>query len=179
MSLVVARRYAHALADVLGPAGDSRGTLNQLQDFLAAYQESQELREVFETPAISVAEKLKVLNAILTSLRASQTTVNFLRVLVANFRMAMLEEVVGAFRSLAYERMGIVQVHITSATPISESSRRSLQIAFNQLLKKQVELDFQLDPGVLGGVRAKIGSTVYDGSVRGALGRLRQKLILP
>lgn len=176
--MVVARRYARALTDVLGPAGDFRGTLNQLQDFLTAYRESHELREVFETPAVSVPEKLKVLNAILAGLGASQITVNFLRVLVANFRMAMLEEAVEAFRGLAYERMGIVQVQITSATPLSEPSRRSLSAGFNRLLNKQVELEFQLDPGILGGVRAQIGSTVYDGSVRGALARLREQLIL-
>jgi F-type H+-transporting ATPase subunit delta len=178
LSMVIARRYARALADVLGPAGDFHGTLNQLQDVLAAYRESPELREVFDTPAVSVPDKLKVLTAIAASLGASPVTVNFLRVLVLHFRMALLPEVVEAFRDLAYERLGIVQVEVVSATALSEPSRRSLQAGFNRLLKKQVELEFQVDLEILGGVRAQIGSTVYDGSVRGALARLGEQLIL-
>ena len=175
--MVVANRYARALAEVVAASGDYRRVLQELQDFASAYRESPELQEVFVSPAVALPQKLKVLEAIGQRLGESPVTLNFLRVLLANYRMPLLEEAVQAYRKIANEREGIVQVTITSASELSEAERESVAARFRQLTGKQVELDFRIDNGLVGGMMAQIGSTVYDGSVRGNLARMREQLI--
>jgi F-type H+-transporting ATPase subunit delta len=176
MSMVVANRYARALADVIGPSGDYRKTLTELEAFLAVYRESLELREVCETPAIDMAKKLSVLKAIAAKMGTSHITLNFLQVLMSHYRFPMLEEVVQAFRNVAYSRMGIVRVSIASASPLTDAERQLLQGRFSQLTHMQSELEFHHDPDLIGGLVAQVGSTVYDGSIRGSLERIEQRL---
>jgi F-type H+-transporting ATPase subunit delta len=175
--MVIANRYARALADVLAASGDYRKVLAELEDFERAYRESPELREVFDSPAVALPEKIKVLEAIGQRLGESPVTLNFLRVLVANYRMPMLVEAAQAFRKIANDREGIVQVTITSAADLSTTEREGVAARFRQLTGKQVELDFRIESGLLGGMMAQIGSTVYDGSVRGSLARIREQLM--
>src|SRR5208337_2776172 len=164
MPMAVANRYASALADVVGPGGDYRKVLQELQDFAAAYRESLELRQVFESPAATSAQKVKVLEAIEARLAGSPLTLIFLRVLLVNYRMPLIEEVVQAFHSIANDRMGVVQVIILSASDLSEAERESVASRFRELTGKQVELEFRVDSELLGGILAQIGTTVYDGS---------------
>ena len=176
MPMAVANRYASALADVVGPGGDYRKVLQELQDFAAAYRESLELRQVFESPAATSAQKVRVLEAIEARLAGSPLTMIFLRVLLVNYRMPLIEEVVQAFHSIANDRMGVVQVIISSASHLAEAERESVASRFRELTGKQVELEFRIDSELLGGIRAQIGNTVYDGSVRGNLARIREQL---
>ena len=177
MAMVVANRYARALAEVVGRAGDDRQVLRELQDFAAAYRESADLREVLLTPAVSLEVKRKLLLAILPRLGASQVTTNFLRVLLDNYRIAMLDEVIEAYRRTAYDRLGIAEVKIASAADLTPLEQEAIRARFAELTHKQVEIEFHLEPELLGGIIAQIRSTVYDGSVRGQLDRLRQQLM--
>jgi F-type H+-transporting ATPase subunit delta len=176
MPTVVANRYARALADVLGPQGDFRGALTELEDFGAAYRQSVELRELCDSPAIELAQKLNVLKTIAGKMALSHVTVNFLQVLMSHYRFPMLEEVIQAFRNVAYVRMGIVRVRISSASQLSTDQQQVLQTRFNELTHMRSELDFRLNPELIGGVVAQIGSTVYDGSIRGSLERIKERL---
>jgi len=176
MPMVVANRYARALAEVVAPSGDYRKVLQELQDFVTAYRESLELREIFDSPAVTLPQKMKVLATIGQELGESPVTLNFLRVLLVNYRMPLLEEAVQAYRKIANDRLGVVQVTISSASDLSEAERESVAARFRELTGKQVELEFQVDSELLGGIRAQIGSTVYDGSVRGNLVRIREQL---
>jgi F-type H+-transporting ATPase subunit delta len=176
MPMVVANRYARALADVVASSGTYHKVLKELQDFEAAYRESSELRGTFESPAVALQQKMKVLEAIGQRLDVSSVTLIFLRVLLANYRMPLLEAVVQAYRKIANDRMGVVQVTISSASNLSESEREALASRFRKLTRKQVELEFRIKGELLGGIVAQIGSTVYDGSVRGSLARIRQQL---
>jgi len=175
--MAVANRYARALADVLGPQGDYRRMLTELEDFTATYRQSAELRTVFESPAVAFADKTKVLAAIMERMGAAAFTANFLRVLLANYRMSLIDEVGQAFRKLAYERLGVTEVRIESAAALSDAEREALLGRFAEITARQVELEFHLNPELLGGVLAQIRSTVYDGSVRGNLQRIRQQLV--
>jgi len=178
MPTVVAHRYARALADVLAPTGNYRQVLGELEDFSAAYHQSAELREVCETPAVPMAKKLGVLQALAGSLGSSHITANFLRVLMSHYRFPILGEILLAFRNLAYARLGIVQVKITSAEALNRQERELLQARFNELTRKQSELEFHRDGNLIGGLVAQIGSTVYDGSIRGHLDRIRERLTI-
>ncbi len=176
MALAIANRYARALADVLGPQGDYRRTLRELDDFAATYGGSADLRILCESPAVPLADKTKVLRAILDRMAAAPVTANFLRVLVANYRMNLIDQVRQAFRKLAYQRLGMTEIRIGSASPLSETEQQALRARFVELTGQQVELEFQVNPELVGGIRAQIESTVYDGSVRGSLERIRQQL---
>jgi F-type H+-transporting ATPase subunit delta len=177
MPTVVAHRYARALADVVAPTGNYLPVLGELEDFAAAYRQSLELREVCETPAVSMAQKLKVLDALAVNLGSSQIALNFLRVVMSHYRMPILGEILQAFRNVAYSRLGIVQVKISSAAGLSNEERELLRARFNELTRKRAELEFHLDSGLIGGLVAQIGSTVYDGSIRGHLERIREQLL--
>lgn len=177
MAMAVANRYARALADVLGPQGDYRRVLRELDEFAATYRASDDLRTLFESPAVSLVEKTRVLAAVLERAQAGSYTVNFLRVLLANHRANLIDQVRQAFRRLAYQRLGMVEVRIESAAHLSEAEQQTLRARFADVTGRQVELDFHLNPELLGGILARIQSTVYDGSVRGSLERLRQQLM--
>jgi len=177
MPTVIANRYAHALADVVASSGDYRKVLSELEDFSAVYRKSLELREVCDTPAVGMAQKLSVLEALAGKMGILHVTLNFLRVLMSHYRMPMLEEATQAFRSVAYARLGIVRVKISSAADLSGEERDLLQSRFNELTKKQAELEFHLNGELIGGLVAQIGSTVYDGSIRGSLDRIREELL--
>jgi F-type H+-transporting ATPase subunit delta len=174
--MVVANRYARALADAVAASGEYRKVLEELQDFESAYRESPELKEVFASPAVALPQKMKVLAVIGQELGESPVTLNFLRVLLANYRMPLLEEAVQAYRKIAYDRLGVVQVTISSASDLSETERESVAARFRESTGKQVELEFRIDSELLGGILAQIGTTVYDGSVRGNLARMREQL---
>lgn len=176
MPMVVANRYARALADVVAASGDYRKVLDELQDFARVYREGPELKEVFTSPAVALPQKMKVLAAIGQRLGHSPLTLNFLRVLLANYRMPLLEEAIQAYRKIANDRLGIVQVIISSASDLSPAERESVAAQFRELTGKQVELEFRIEGQLLGGILAQIGSTVYDGSVRGNLARIREQL---
>lgn len=176
MATAIASRYARALADVVSRSGEYRSALDELADFSAVYRTSGELRDIFRTPAIPLEDKTKVLEAILARLGTSPMVSNFFHVLLANYRLPAVEEIAQAFEKIAMERLGIARVGIRSALTLSETERRTLVTRFASVTRKRVEADFEVDPKLLGGVTAQIGSTVYDGSVRGHLERLRERL---
>jgi len=177
MAIAVANRYARALADVVSQAGgDYRAVQRELENFLAIYRESADLREVFDTPGIALPQKVKVLEAILSRAPVSKITASFLQVLVTNYRIGLLGQVCTAFLKIANDRLGVVQVKVFSATTLSEAEKQALRARFGEVTRQQVEMEFGLDGELLGGILAQIQSTVYDGSVRGHLDRIRGEL---
>jgi F-type H+-transporting ATPase subunit delta len=177
LAIAIANRYARALADVVARTGDYRRVQEELQDFAAAFRESADLRDVLRTPAVAPQDKTRVLEAIVQRLGTSTIGGNFLRVLLGNYRLALLGEIIAAFQKIANERLGVAQVEIASATELSEAERGALVARFEALTQKRVEVDFRVERNLLGGIEARIGSTVYDGSVRGHLERMRERLM--
>ena len=176
MPTAIASRYTRALADVIGSTGDYGRAREDLRAFAEVYDESTELREVLMTPAISVADKNKVLGAILARLGTSPTLANFFRVLLANYRLSILGEIVEAFEKLVMDRQGIARVRVSSHARLAPEEQQALVARFESVTQKNVEADFQVDSRLLGGVTAQIESTVYDGSLRGHLERIRERL---
>ncbi len=176
MSMVIASRYARALADVLRSAEGYRTALKELGDFAAVWRENEELREVLLTPALSSQQRRQVLDSVLERLGTSVITSNFLRILLGNYRIALLEQVLQAFQRVVDERLGIVEVEILYAQDLSPDEQEELRAKFAELTGSRVEVKFRQEAKLLGGVQARIGSTVYDGSVRGYLERLREQL---
>jgi F-type H+-transporting ATPase subunit delta len=176
MAFRAANRYARALADVAGETFDYRRALEDLEAFGEVYRDSTDLQQLFEAPGVAAIDKQRVLDQVLHRLGTSLAVSNLLRVLVKNHRMIYLGDVSRAFRRVANQRLGIVEIKIVSATELATPEREALKTRFQELIGKDVEMEFQLDPDLVGGVRAQVGSTVYDGSVRGALDRFKEQL---
>ncbi len=177
MSMAIASRYARALADVLGPQGDFTAMRNELEDFAGVWRESADLREVLTSPTIPVDPKRSVLDAVIQKLGVSVTAGNFLRVLLVNYRLSLLEEFLEAFQKVANERLGIVEVQVSSAQDLTPEEQEALRGKFTELTGKRVEMKFRREEKLLAGIQARVGSTIYDGSAQGYLDRLRGQLI--
>ena len=181
MPSAVSFRYARALVDVVtspeGPAsGDPQVLIAQLRDFSVLMTQNAELEILFNTPAIPMKKKAAVLSEIGQHVGQHVVTRNFLRVVLEHERISSLEEIVEAFELLLNERLGIVVAQVSSARVLGESEKQELEKALIGRTGKRVQMNFSLDPGLIGGVTAQVGSTIYDGSVRGQLDRLRSDL---
>ena len=173
-----ASRYARAFADVAASAHlDLAAIDRQLNDFLATWDGSKELRELFENPAVPAPQKVAILDKMNQMLGLQRELRNLIAVLINNDRIAHIREVAEAYRAEMQERMGIRQAEIVTARELSEPERRSLIEGAARLAGSQVQATFRLDKNILGGTVVRIGSTVYDGSVRGRLERLREALV--
>jgi F-type H+-transporting ATPase subunit delta len=137
---------------------------------------SAELRIALVTPAIQNARKREVVGRLLERIPVARAVRNFIYVLINHRRIAMLREIREAFELLVDERLGFVRAEVRSATPLDERRSASLEAALSRLTGKKMRLSFAVDSGLLGGAVARIGSTIYDGSVRGQIQQLRRQL---
>ena len=173
-----ASRYARAFADVVASAHLNASAIDQqLSDFLATWDGSAELRSAFENPAISVAQKIAILDKLNTKLGLQKELRNLIALLIHNDRIAHVKEVAAAYRAELEERQGIRQAEITTARELPEDQRATLLAGVGKLAGARIQPTFRLDKSILGGAVVRIGSTVYDGSVRGRLERLKEVLV--
>jgi F-type H+-transporting ATPase subunit delta len=171
-------RYARAFADVVTQEKlDTAALDRQLEDFLLTWEASGELREFFVNPAIPVVEKVEVLDKLNLKLELRKELRNLLAVLIQNDRIGQVQEVAAAYRAEVKERQGIRSVEIVTARALDEAERGTLVAEVGKLAGSRVEASFSLDASILGGTVVRIGSTVYDGSVRGRLERLKDALV--
>jgi F-type H+-transporting ATPase subunit delta len=171
-------RYATAFADVVRDAKLDTGAIDrQLTDFLATWDGSAELREVFLNPAIAELQKITILDKLNTKMGLQKEVRNLLAVLIRNDRVGHVSEVAAAYRRLLQEQMGIHPAEITTARELSREERDSLAAEVGKLAGGTVDASFKLDKSILGGTVVRIGSTVYDGSVKGRLERLKETLV--
>lgn len=172
-----ASRYARAFADVVFEAHlNAKDVQRQLGDFAAAWHESRELREFFLDPSFPVEQKVAFLDKLNTKLELAQQTRNFIAVLIRNNRLAGFDDVAAVFRREINRRLGISEVRVVSARKLDEQERKDLEQQIAGLTGGQVEAQFEVDSSLLGGAVVQVGSTVYDGSVRGRFDRLREEL---
>ena len=177
MSLqTVARRYAAALADVV----TARGEATEVREELSAWDEmmraNAQLLEVFRHPTIPSEQKQRVLDALVARARPRPTTANFLRVLLQNQRLADLSEINRQFTQELDRRTGVVTAQVTTARPVPPQAQEALRARLGQLTGRSVSLQFEVDEELIGGVVTRIGSTVYDGSVRSQLEQIKQRM---
>ena len=175
-SQTVARRYASALADVV----IERGEELQVQEELAAWEGmilgNGLLLEAFSNPTVAYEQKEKVLSELIARTKVRPTTANFLRILLKNQRLDELPQVNAKLAQVLDERSGVVSAQVISARPVSDGIKASLAEKLGQLTGKRIRLSYDTDETLLGGIVARIGSTIYDGSVRNQLRRLGEEL---
>lgn len=179
ISTAVVNRYANALADVvLSPQSDVKPpeAVAQLRSLSNAVSESRDLRAVLATPAVPVTRKRAVLKDIAERVGTSRLVRNFILVLSDHRRIAALAQVVDAVETIFDERMGFVRADVKSAYDLNADQQKELSSQLSTIAGKQIRMHFTVEPELIGGVTAKIGSTVYDGSVRGQLADMRKRL---
>jgi F-type H+-transporting ATPase subunit delta len=175
---VLSLRYAHAFASVATSAHlDVAAAEQQMQDFSGTLADSRELREVLMNPSIPNADKLKVLDAISSRIGMFPQVRNFLAVIMEHQRLAELDEILNEYHLVADEQAGMAEAEITSAHPLNDQDRVELEAQVSRLAGGSVRATYREDATLLGGAVVRIGSTVYDGSVRAQLQQLKQKLI--
>jgi F-type H+-transporting ATPase subunit delta len=173
----VARRYSVALADVVANTKDAETVKNELKTWEELMGSNNELTGTFTNPAIAHVGKERVLEGLIKKTKPTTTTANFLRVLLRNGRLTNLSEINQAFAKVLEERAGIVAASVVSARPLSESEKKDLQKNAEKLTGKKINLNFEVDQNIIGGVVTTIGSTVYDGSIKTKLENLKQQLV--
>jgi F-type H+-transporting ATPase subunit delta len=173
---MVARRYATALADVVLEHGEAREVQDELNAWEALLQANANLREVFANPTIALDQKRSVLNKIIEAAKPRATTANFLKVLLQNQRVTELGEINRRFALILDERAGMIAATVTTARPVPEDAQQKLHAKLAGITGKKVRIDFATDAEMIGGMVTRIGSTVYDGSVRSQLQQIKEKM---
>jgi F-type H+-transporting ATPase subunit delta len=180
MPLALAFRYAKALADLVMTPGSEvspRAALAELDVFEKLFAVTPELRNVLLSPAVPPVRKRALIRRLAELAGISRVVRNFLGVVIDHRRTLLIPEIVYAFRLQIDERMGEVEANVASARELTQDQKDAIRAELASLTGKKARCRFAVDQSLIGGVRAKIGSTIYDGSVRGQLERLRRKLM--
>jgi F-type H+-transporting ATPase subunit delta len=179
MLSAVATRYAKALVDVVTADGsgiDPAQVLAQLRSIQQLMADSVDLRNALLSPAVSASRKRAVMAKLLEPLGVRLEVRNFVFVLIDHRRVIDFASIVDSFEALLDERLGFVRADVSSVQELSAAQRGSLEAQVARLAGKKAKLRFTIDPALIAGVVARVGSTLYDGSVRGQLDRLRTRL---
>jgi F-type H+-transporting ATPase subunit delta len=177
----VARRYARALFEVGIAGGDYQKLGQQLAELAGVYRGSAELRQALENPVFKPAEKRAILERVLQRLlgadQASRPLHRLALLLLDRRRIALLPSLDRAYQILADERAGQVRGVVTSATPLSPADLDRVRRALEQRTRRKVILEAAVDGDLIGGLVARVGDLVLDGSVRTQLDEMRRRLI--
>ncbi|MEN0067346.1 MAG: ATP synthase F1 subunit delta [Myxococcota bacterium] len=174
----VARRYAQAMVEVAAEADLVDQVAEQLTGFEQVLKDHDgALGDALQSPVFTVDERRKVLDAVFPKLDLPTLTQNLIRLLNDNGRMGILGDITEAYRELADERAGRVRVQVTSAEPLTEALEADVKAALEASTGKTVVIESLVDPSLLGGLVARVGSIVYDSSLRTRLQNIKGALL--
>src|SRR6185295_1185466 len=154
---VAANRYAKALLDVLYPASAEIG-LDQLVRFSSLLASEPQVRQLLENPTIAADSRKDLFKSIADSLAYNNSVRNFLNLLIERNRLDLLSKIVEAYQKLFDEKLGLVRAHVTSAGPLDEDQQRDLVAKLKTATGKQVRMELSIDPSLIGGIVAQVGS---------------------
>ncbi|MBE7217849.1 MAG: F0F1 ATP synthase subunit delta [Caulobacteraceae bacterium] len=173
----VGARYAHALfelADAQGRLGAVEGDLKGLEQARAG---NKDFARLLASPAFTAEDKGKGLTAIAQAASVDPLTAKFLGVIAHNGRAAALPAMAKAFAALAAKKRGAVAAEVTTAAPLSEEQQKGLAAALRQSLGQDPEMTVRVDPALLGGIKVRVGSRLYDASLKTRLDQLSAALV--
>jgi F-type H+-transporting ATPase subunit delta len=170
-------RYARAFADVVTDlkldAGRAREQLRSLAELM---KESSELTQIWRSPSVPQPQKLKLLDAIAERAGMETAVRNFVAVLIDHGRINQLPQIVRQFELELDHRLGFIEADVVSARDLSAEEKAGMEVEIGRLTGRKVRANYRIDPEILGGAMARVGSTIYDGSLRGQLRRIREEL---
>jgi F-type H+-transporting ATPase subunit delta len=169
--------YARAMADVaMQRKLDANKVGADLESLTAILQENPQLRTIWESPSVNADQKLKLLDAIVARAGVSREVRNFTAVLITKRRIHFFAEIARAAVQQLNAALGIAEAQIVSARELSADERSKLESQVTKVTGKKLRVSYSLDPSLMGGAVVRVGSTIYDGSVRGQLQRMREQL---
>lgn len=166
-------RYAQALFDLANDEGAVAAVEADLKSLKAALADSRDLKVLVASPAFSAEDKGKGLGAIADKAKFHPTTKKFLGLLAANGRAGALAEVIAGFEALSAKARGAVSAEVTTAVALTAAQEKGVAAALRQALGKDPEITTRVDPAILGGIRVKVGSRLFDASLRSKLETLK------
>ena len=172
--------YARAFADVaMNPKKglDPARMLQELHGIQALFNESDPLRRVMENPSIPGDRKLAVLDAIADRMGAARQVRNFVAVLADHRRLPLFGDILKQLELELNDRQGFAEAQVSSARQLSDSERQMLEAEIAKLTGKKVRARYEQNASLLGGAVVQVGSTIYDGSVKGQLEKIREQLV--
>lgn len=172
-----ATRYAKALFEVALAESDPARVETDLATIVAAMTDHADLRRALLNPSVSQTARTNVVRALTSQAGLQPPVANLLVMLASRGRLELLPELLDVYRERLRAHMNIVRATVSAATALPQEKVRALEQSLSGLTGKRVELDLVVDPSLIGGVVAKIGSTVYDGSIRTQLQKLRQQMV--
>jgi len=173
----VASTYARAFADVVLSAHlDANRAVGGLRRIAGLLSESEDLRRVWENPAVPAEQKRKLLDAIVQREGIEHHVRNLMAVLIDHRRVQFLGRIVEQLKKELDARMGFAEAQVTSARELDDAEKRSLETQIEKVTGKKVHAHFGLDASLLGGAVVRVGSTIYDGSVKGQLEKIREAI---
>jgi len=173
----VINTYARAFAEVVFDNYlDAAKTLGEAQALAELVASNKQLRDVWATPSIPAEQKRRVLDAIVKREGISAPVRNFVAVLMDHHRIGFFVAMVKQFELELDRRMGFAEAQISSARELGENERAALENQVQAMVGKKVRARYSRDASLLGGAVVRIGSTIYDGSVEGQLGRIREAI---
>jgi len=169
-------QYAKAFADIAIAQGAPQTAVKQLADFGEAFAEFGELRNFLGSPAVDLQAKHRVIDKIAARQGAGRIVRNFVFVILDHHRAHLLPEIIAAVQEVVRQRQGVAEAEISSAVELSSAQKMELAKTLSRLTGKRIEPKYSLDPALLGGAIARVGDTIYDGSLRSRLAEMRTRL---
>jgi F-type H+-transporting ATPase subunit delta len=172
---VAATRYAKALLDVLYPAKAEAGR-EQLLQFASVLSQQRDAQLLLENPTVSAERRRDLVGKIGDALALDAPIRNFLGLLIDRNRLDLLDEIISTYETLLDDKLGVVRARITSALELDPRQRDEVAARLQAVTGKKVRMEVLVDPALIGGLVAQVGSTIYDGSIRQQLQAFRNNL---
>ena len=177
MQVALAARYARALADVVREKSGLESAAADLDSIASLFKDSKPLRDFLLNPALPLDRKKAAMDAIARRGKLAETTARLIEILLRNGRIDLLPAVSEEFRKLEEEASNRLSAEVITAVPLEPAEQKKMTASLEALTGKKIRLKEKVDPAVLGGVRARIGSVIYDGTVVTRLAKLKRQLI--
>lgn len=172
-----AARYARALFDVALQELTPEQAEQDLAQFATLLEEHAELHRALTNPVVAAGAKRSILDAILAKLTLVTPVQKLLRLLADRDRLALVPDLLAVYRERLMEHQRVIRAEVTTAEPLAAGQAQGLADRLSDATGRRVLMSTRVDPVLIGGIVARIGSTVYDGSIAGRLARMRQQLV--
>jgi len=176
LSRIIAKRYAKAFVELSEATKGIDKSKADLAAFVSAVESYSDLQKLFSSPVFTPENKKAVVQELAAKLGLQQDTARFLDHLAGTGRIRIVREIREAFDEILAERQNRASVKLTTAAPLAGGELAEIKKKLEDVTGKQVEVDVQIDPAVIGGARAQIGSVVYDGTIKNQLAKMRAQL---
>ena len=177
MIRIIAKRYAKALVQLAEEKKSVDQTRADLAVFVGAVDTLPAMQKLFASPVLPPESKKAVIRELAGKLNLQKTTQRFLEHLAETGRIRYIKDLHEAFLDILAQRQNRATVRLTTATPINNGDMADIKKTLELLTGKQVDIDSKVDASLIGGAKAQIGSTIYDGTIKNQLDKMRMKLV--